>query len=248
MTLREVWGTPLSSDNMSTIWEGLQCTLVLSLEAIALATVLGFLLCMARMSSSFLIRKLATGWLAIFRNTPLLVQLLFWYFGFPSLLPESLRNVLMIPTEWNVLGTVWDSPSWEFVSSLVGLTLYTAAYIAEECRAGVATVSQGQWRAAQALGMSLGQTWRSVILPQALRTMVSPLLGQYMNVVKNSSLAMAVGCAELMYSASSINDTTQKTFQVFAIATALYIAIVLVFELINILLSACIKPLHGSRS
>lgn len=248
MTLRDIWGTPLSPDNMSTIWDGLQCTLVLSLEAIALATVLGFLLCMARLSSFAWVRGLAAGWLAIFRNTPLLVQLLFWYFGFPSLLPESLRNALMIPTEWNALGTVWESPSWEFVSSLVGLTLYTAAYIAEECRAGVATVSKGQWRAAQALGMSPMQTWRCVILPQALRTMISPLMGQYMNVVKNSSLAMAVGCAELMYSASSINDATQKTFQVFAIATALYIAIVLIFELINILLSACVKPLHGQRN
>lgn len=248
MSLLSLWGEPLAPQYTDMIWSGLQCTLVLSIESIALALVLGLLLCVARMSPLAGIRGLAIGWLALFRNTPLLVQLLFWYFAFPALLPMPIRMALMTPTEWTLLGTVWESPSWEFLASLIGLTFYTASYIAEECRAGVATVSKGQWRAAQALGMTSGQAWRSVIMPQALRAVVSPLMGQFMNAIKNSSLAMAVGYAELSYVCGQINDATQRTFQLFGIVTVLYIATVAVVELLNALLNAYITPLHGRRS
>lgn len=245
MSLLSLWGAPLAPQYTELIWSGLQCTLVLSLESIALALVLGVLLCVARLSSLAWVRGLATSWLALFRNTPLLVQLLFWYFAFPSLLPASVRMVLMTPNEWTLFGTVWDSPSWEFLASLMGLTLYTAAYVAEECRAGVATVSKGQWRAAQALGMTASQSWRSVIMPQALRAVVSPLMGQCMNAIKNSSLAMAIGYAELSYVCGQINDATQRTFQLFGIVTALYLVTVAVVELINAAINAYMTPLHG---
>lgn len=247
MSLLPFWGEPLAPQYVDLIWSGLQCTLVLSIESIALALVLGLLLCIARMSPLAIVRSIAVGWLALFRNTPLLVQLLFWYFAFPSLLPFSVRTVLMTPTEWTIFGAVWDSPSWEFLASLIGLTLYTASYVAEECRSGVATVSKGQWRAAQALGMTAGQAWRSVILPQALRAVVSPLMGQFMNAIKNSSLAMAVGYGELFYVCGQINDATQRTFELFGIVTVLYIATVAVVELINAVVTACMTPLHGRR-
>ncbi|WP_414502497.1 amino acid ABC transporter permease [Zymobacter sp. IVIA_5232.4 C2] len=248
MSLLSLWGEPLAPQYTDMIWSGLQCTLVLSIESIALALVLGLLLCIARMSPLAPVRGIAIGWLALFRNTPLLVQLLFWYFAFPGLLPQSVRLVLMTPAEWTLFGTVWESPSWEFLASLIGLTLYTASYVAEECRSGVATVSKGQWRAAQALGMTSGQAWRSVILPQALRAVVSPLMGQFMNAIKNSSLAMAVGYAELFYVCGMINDATQRTFELFGIVTVLYIATVGVVELLNAILTACMTPLHGRRN
>ena len=245
MSLLSFWGEPLAPQYTDLIWSGLQCTLVLSIESIALALVLGLLLCIARMSPLAIVRGAAIGWLALFRNTPLLVQLLFWYFAFPGLLPDTVRMALMTPTEWTLWGSVWDSPSWEFLASLIGLTLYTAAYVAEECRAGVTTVSKGQWRAAQALGMTSGQAWRSVILPQALRAIVSPLMGQCMNAIKNSSLAMAVGYGELFYVCGQINDATQRTFELFGIVTVLYIATVAVVELVNAVVTACMTPLHG---
>lgn len=248
MSVLSLWGEPLAPQYTDMIWSGLQCTLVLSIESIALALVLGLLLCIARMSPLAPVRGIAIGWLALFRNTPLLVQLLFWYFAFPGLLPQSVRLVLMTPAEWALFGTVWESPSWEFLASLIGLTLYTASYVAEECRSGVATVSKGQWRAAQALGMTSGQAWRSVILPQALRAVVSPLMGQFMNAIKNSSLAMAVGYAELFYVCGMINDATQRTFELFGIVTVLYIATVGVVELLNAILTACMTPLHGRRN
>lgn len=245
MSLLSLWGEPLAPQYTDLIWSGLQCTLVLSIESIALALVLGLLLCIARMSPLAAVRAAAIGWLALFRNTPLLVQLLFWYFAFPGLLPDAVRMALMTPAEWTLWGSVWDSPSWEFLASLIGLTLYTAAYVAEECRAGVATVSKGQWRAAQALGMTSGQVWRSVILPQALRAIVSPLMGQFMNAIKNSSLAMAVGYGELFYVCGQINDATQRTFELFGIVTVLYIATVAVVELLNAIVTACMTPLQG---
>ena len=247
MSLMSLWGAPLAPHYMALIWSGLRCTLVLSIDAIALAMVLGLLLCVMRLAAQRWMRTLAVVWLSIFRNTPLLLQLLFWYYGVPGLLPNGLRQWLMTPSEWTLFGSVWDGPSWEFLSALIGLTLYTSAYLAEECRAGVAGVSAGQRRAAHALGMSSAQTWVYVVLPQALRLVVSPLMGQFMNAIKNSSLAMAVGYTELSYVSDSINTETLKTFQVLSIVTLLYIATIAVVELANAALSAWMIPLNGQR-
>ncbi|MBN0252578.1 ABC transporter permease subunit, partial [Pseudomonas aeruginosa] len=111
----------------------------------------------------------------------------------PALLPEALVSWLNTPHETPLL----DWPSFEFLAGAWGLTLYTSAFVAEEFRAGIASVRPEQRAAGLALGLTQRQVWRVVVLPQALRTALPPLLGQYMNALKNSSLAIAIGLAEL---------------------------------------------------
>ncbi|AOY02131.1 amino acid ABC transporter permease [Jeongeupia sp. USM3] len=204
--------------------KGFGLTLQISLFTIVLATLLGLLLAAARET-----RWLAApciAWMSLFRNTPLLVQLFFWYFGAASLLPEAWMDWLNTPRD--AFGVPW--PSFEWIAALFGLTLYTAAFVAEEIRAGIRGVGRGQRAAAAALGLTGWQAFRWVILPQALRIARSPLFGQYMNVVKNSSLAMAIGLAELSYASRQVETETLKTFQAFGVATLLYMAGVMMVQ------------------
>ncbi len=183
-------------------------------------------LAIARLSRRRLLSWPARAYLALFRNTPLLVQLFFWYFGVPALLPEALVSWLNTPHETPLL----DWPSFEFLAGAWGLTLYTSAFVAEEFRAGIASVRPEQRAAGLALGLTQRQVWRVVALPQALRTALPPLLGQYMNALKNSSLAMAIGLAELSYASRQVETETFKTFQAFGIATLLYIGAIALIE------------------
>ncbi|MFT3760573.1 amino acid ABC transporter permease [Thauera sp.] len=211
--------------------EGFGVTLLLSALVSVAATVLGLGLCLARVAQSRLWSWPARAWLSVFRNTPLLVQLFFWYFGASALMPENLLIWLNTPREWDLklFGVSW--PSFEYIAGFFGLTLYTAAFIAEEFRSGVRGVPAGQIAAAQALGFTPLQVWLNVVMPQAFRISLPPLLGQYMNAVKNSSLTMAIGLAELSYASRQVETETFKTFQAFGIATTLYILTIIVIEL-----------------
>lgn len=124
-------------------------------------------------------------------------------------------------------------PAFEYIAGFTGLTLYTAAFIAEELRSGVQSVSIQQRFAATALGMKASQMWRYVIFPQAVRNAFPSLLGQYMNTIKNTSLTMAIGVAELSYAARQVETETFKTFQAFGIATILYILAIVVLEVVG---------------
>ena len=126
-------------------------------------------------------------------------------------------------------------PSFEFIIGLIGLTCYSSAFIAEEFRAGIMGVSNGQEQASLALGLTRWQSMRFIILPQSFRIAFPPLIGQYMNIIKNSSLTMAIGVLELSYVSRQVETESLKTFQDFAVATFLYIfAIVIVGTLGNI--------------
>lgn len=113
---------------------------------------------------------------------------------------------------------------------MVGLTLYSSAFIAEEIRAGIGGVARGQKHASLALGLTPWQAIRYVVLPQALKIAMPPLLGYYMNIIKNSSLTMAIGVAELSYASRQVETETLRTFQAFGVATVLYIAIIALIE------------------
>ncbi|MDA8522722.1 amino acid ABC transporter permease [Acidovorax sp. NCPPB 4044] len=204
--------------------DGWLMTLWSSLLVIAASTVLGAALAAARESGrASLVR--ATGiYLSLVRNTPLLVQLLFWYFGLPSLLPEGVLEWLNGAHALTLFGMVvarW--PSFEFLAALAGLVLYSAAYVGEDIRSGLRGVPGGQRAAALALGFTPGQALRHVVLPQALRIAAPPLIGQGMNILKNTSLGMAIGLVELSYRARQVEAETWKTFQVYGISTLLYI-------------------------
>ncbi|ORF46009.1 amino acid ABC transporter permease [Gilliamella apicola] len=217
------------------LWDGFLVTLAISFFTIIFSTILGFLLVIAQQSRIKLIKGIVLGYNAIFRYSPLLPQLFFWYFGIGNLLPTEFKIWLFDEPQIQLWFFTLKMPSFEFIIGFIGLTCYSSAFIAEEFRAGIAGVSVGQQQASLALGLTWWQSMRFIILPQSFCIAFAPLIGQYMNIVKNSSLTMAIGVLELSYVSRQVETESLKTFQDFAIATFLYIlAIVIIGTLGNI--------------
>jgi general L-amino acid transport system permease protein len=222
---------------------GLANTLTVSLIGIVVATLLGTLIGLARLSPNLLMRGLAAAYVEFIRNVPLLVQLFFWYALITETLPgprdalSPLPGVFLsnrgifFPTfasvpeldGFNFSGGMAVSP--EFAALLVGLATYTAAFIAEIVRAGILAVSRGQVDAAYALGLTRGQATRKVVLPQALRVIVPPLTSQYLNLTKNSSLAVAIGYPDLVSIANTTMNQTGQAIEGVAVIMAVYLSI-----------------------
>lgn len=234
MDLYELMSTILDREYLEWLWDGFLITLGISLLAIVASTVLGLFLAGLRDSNVKIFKGLVIGYCALFRNTPLLVQLFFWYFAVGKYLPEGWMPWLNTHHEIALFGATFVWPSFEFLSGLFGLTLYFAAFISEEIRAGIRGVARGQKYAGLALGLTGWQSMRYVILPQAFRIAFSPLLGQYMNIIKSSSLTMAIGVAELSYASRQVETASLKAFQAFGVATALYIAVIALIEAFGI--------------
>lgn len=292
---------------------GLSNTLRVAVVGIVMATVLGTLVGVGRLSKNFLIRTVCSTYVEIFRNVPLLLQLFIWYFVMTELLPaieEPLRplpglffskNGLQFPipvwadghwltiagvvlgalgawfwsrqakrhmfdtgvqrpvfwpgvvivivagllgwlvggmpggidapekTDLNVIGGGAVTP--EFLTMLVGLTIYTASYIAEIVRGGIQSVPFGQHEAAAALGLSRGQEVRLVQLPQALRVIIPPLTSQYLNLTKNSSLAVAVGYPDLVSISNTSLNQTGRAIECISLVMACYLTLSLLTAL-----------------
>ncbi|MBW4544680.1 MAG: ABC transporter permease subunit [Symplocastrum torsivum CPER-KK1] len=294
---------------------GLINTLRVSAIGIILATLLGLVVGVARLSDNWLVRKLALVYVEIFRNTPLLLQLVFWYTVFnklpaldaqtaPSLIPfyftkrgmavpwinpTSGTGIWLILLASGILAAAWlgrwrtrlrveqGIPSkrllWsggaiasaallaliisrtapfnltiprvegtqllgglqlspEFSALLIGLTIFTASFIAEIVRAGIQSVPKGQGEAARALGLKSGIITRRVILPQALRVIVPPLTSQYLNLAKNSSLAIAIGFPDLYAVSNTTLNQTGRAPEVFLIIAGTYLTISLTISLL----------------
>jgi polar amino acid transport system permease protein len=144
------------------------------------------------------------------RNVPGLVQIFVWYFGVPQLLP----------TEWQR----WiNRNDGEFILSCIALTLYAAAYMSEDLRSGLRSVAPGQRDAARSLGMTNAQVLRLVLLPQALRNALPPLVNQTLALFKATSLAMTVGVAEFMHATRQMENETYRTFEAFMVASVGYL-------------------------
>ncbi|MBZ9667323.1 amino acid ABC transporter permease [Pseudomonas sp. LMG 31766] len=297
------------SDSYSRVFlVGLLNTLLVSFIGIVLASILGFLLGVARLSPNWLISKLATVYIEIFRNIPPLLQILFWYFAVFLALPgprqslgvgeafflnsrglympapgpsesfglfavvllativgiialgrwakkrreatgqifpllwTSLALIVVLPGLTVLIGgnpLVWSVPEltgfnfrggWVMIPELMALTLaltiYTAAFIAENVRSGIMAVSHGQTEAARSLGLRPGVTLRLVIIPQALRVIIPPLTSQYLNLAKNSSLAAGIGYPDMvsLFAGTVLNQTGQA-IEVIAITMSVYLAI-----------------------
>ena len=232
-----MFGELLAPHYLHWLLDGFILTLILSLLTCLVATGLGFLLCLARISPSRVWSWPARAYLALFRNTPLLVQLFFWYFAVTAMLPEGLVMWRNQPRSLSVGQFEIEWPSFEFIAGFWSLMLYTAAFICEEFRAGISSVRIEQRAAGLALGFKPAQVWRYIVFPQALRTALGPLLGQYMNALKNSSLTMAIGLAELSYASRQVETETFKTFQAFGFATLLYVASIALIEVIGQLIA-----------
>jgi general L-amino acid transport system permease protein len=295
-------------------WVGLLNTLLVAVLSIALATPIGFLVGVARLSPNFLLSRLALVYVELMRNTPLLLQLLFWYNAVLKALPGPRQSLslggfaflnnrgLYLPRAvfgdgaagvglalvlgiaaatayavharrlqartgrlspvapaatlailappvlayfafgrpisfsyaelhgFNLRGGVQLYP--EFVALVFGLSTYTAGFIAEIVRAGVASVPHGQSEAAAALGLPRGRTMRFVVVPQALRLIIPPLTSQWLNIVKNSSLGVFVGYPDLvLVFAGTVLNQTQAAMQVMAVTMGVYLAISLLISL-----------------
>jgi general L-amino acid transport system permease protein len=296
---------------------GLVNTLVVSGLGIVLTTIVGVLAGVARLSSNWLINTFAAAYVGVIRNTPLLLQLMFWYFGVVIQLP-AVREAIQLPgplfltqrgiymtwgeetgtfPAWRVflllafisIFVIWYllraaqkrasiplSPWWslayllvplsliltgfviqpepplratvpeltglnfrgglrltpEFAALLFGLVIYTGAFIAEIVRAGIQAVSRGQVEAARSLGLTTGQTLRLVVFPQALRIMIPPVTSQYLNLAKNSSLAIAIGFPDLFSVAGTVFNQTGAAIEIITIMMLSYLSISLFTSLL----------------
>jgi general L-amino acid transport system permease protein len=296
---------------------GIVNTLVVSAIGIVLATILGVLAGIARLSTNWLVSQVAGAYVGVFRNTPLIIQLMFWYFSVilqlpavreAAVLPGSIfltkRGVYMpwptatstytswAPFVWFAIISIvllwvvffiyarrtgrgvpvyaylaylllpgailwigaalqpqspleWNIPALsglnfkggktltpEFTALLVGLAVYTGAFIAEVVRAGIQAVSKGQMEAARSLGLTSGQTLRLVILPQALRVIIPPLTSQYLNLAKNSSLAIAIAYPDLFSIAGTIINQTGAAIEGMMIMMVSYLSMSLFTSLL----------------
>ncbi|ANH76505.1 amino ABC transporter, permease, 3-TM region, His/Glu/Gln/Arg/opine family domain protein [Ralstonia insidiosa] len=221
---------PLPPRYLGWMLEGFGMTLLVSAAAIAGGLALGLLLTALRASSQPWLTVPARGLVGFLRKTPLLVQLFFWYFGAAQLLGE---NVVGAITGWNGIalgGWRLPAPSFEFLAAAFGIALYAGAFFSEELRAGIRAVPRGQREAALSLGFTPRAAFLRVVLPQALRVSALPLLGQCANTIKNTSLAMGIGLAELSYSARQVETDTLLAFQAFAVATVLYAVVILLLQ------------------
>ena len=239
-------------------WRALLAGLVNTLRAVvcglAGATLLGLLTGMAAFSSNGLVRLLARGYVELIRNIPLLVQLVFWYFVVFLSLPNG-EAAIQIPglvlaksglylagpgegLRWtlpHLVNGVWQAPlrlTVEFGALLTGLIIYSGAFIAEVIRGGIAAIPKGQWEAAASLGLGWFNTFRLIILPQALRVIVPGLNTQYISLAKNSSLAVAVGYTDLYSVAETTLNQTGRAVEVYLLLLAAYLSLDLLISLI----------------
>ena len=222
---------------------GLWNTFRVAAVGVVLATILGTLVGLARLSPNWLLSRIAAGYVETIRNVPLLVQLFFWYAIISENLPdpaEALQPLagvflsnrgIAFPTPWstpalsgfNFVGGAVLSP--EFAALLVGLVMYTAAFIGEIVRAGILSVGRGQVDAAHSMGLTRRAALRFVVLPQALRLIVPPLTSQYLNLAKNSSLAVAIGYPDLVSIANTAMNQTGQAIEGVAIIMAVFLSI-----------------------
>jgi len=209
------------------------------LAGLVTATVLGVLAGAARRSINPLLRQLAALYVGLIRQVPLLLQLLFWYFvallGLPRTNPSPLGSLLTLTNQGiSVLGV---HLSVEFTAVLLGLSVFTGASIAEVVRGGLDSVPRGQWEAFRSLGLSEAMGLRRVVLPQALPAILPGLTSQYLNLAKNSTLAIAVGYADLY----AVSDTTiTQTGR----AIEGFLLLLLSFLLLNLIINAAMQLLN----
>ena len=186
-------------------------TVAVSLTAWVIALVLGSFIGVLRTVSSRRVVFAASAWVEIFRNIPLLVQMFLWFFVFPELLPR----------EWG-LWVKQDMPAKEFLTAAICLGLFTSARIAEQVRAGIQSLPRGQTYAGLAMGFTMPQVYRYVLLPMAFRIIIPPLTSESMNIVKNSSVAFAVSISELTLFALQAQEETSRGIEIYLGVTALY--------------------------
>jgi polar amino acid transport system permease protein len=198
--------------------QGLVLSLQLTAASFVIALPLGALLALMRTAPVAPLRLLGATVVEGIRNVPLLAHLLFWYFAFPELLPEAAREFLYA-----------HNP--EAVCSVIALSLYSGVHMAEDIRSGIRAVPPSQLEAARSLGLGRIAAVRLVLLPQAFRASVPPLLSQTVNLWKDTSVATVIGAAEMMYQAARVETASFRSVEAFTFATLAYLTVSLLISL-----------------
>jgi glutamate/aspartate transport system permease protein len=198
--------------------EGLKITVELSLASWCIALLWGSVMGVLRTVPNRILYGIATVYVEVFRNVPLLVQLFIWYWVVPELLPTGLGD------RFKQLGPVLQP----FIAATLCLGFFTGARICEQVRAGIESLSKGQKAAGLALGFTLPQTYRSVLLPMAFRIIVPPLASEMVNLVKNSAVASTINLLEAAAMSRQLVDYTARAYESFTAVTVLYIAVNLI--------------------
>ena len=192
---------------------GLGWTLVTALAAWVIALVIGAIVGTLRTTTMPWVVRLGNAYVEIFRNIPLIVQMFLWFFVFPELLPKGMGDAIkQMPPPWG-----------SFIPAVLCLGIFTSVRVAEQVKAGIQSLPRGQRMAGTAMGLTQAQTYRYVILPQAFRIILPPLTSEFMNIVKNSSVALTIGLMELTARARSMQEMSFQVFEAFAAATVIYL-------------------------
>lgn len=219
------WGVLAREPYLEWLVAGFGWTISVSLAAWVLAFTLGSVIGILRTTNNKILRGIATGYVELFRNIPLLVQMFLWYFVFPELLPQE--------------AGMWvkrEMPMPQFTTAVVCLGLYTASRVAEQVRAGIDSIGQGQRHAGLAMGLTPGQVYRYILLPVSYRIILPPLTSEFLTIFKNSSVALTIGVLETTAQARQIEEYTFQGFEAFTAATVLYILVTSIVMLLMRLL------------
>jgi glutamate/aspartate transport system permease protein len=201
---------------------GLGWTLVTALAAWVIALLVGAVIGTIRTTPIKWLVRLGNLYVEIFRNIPLIVQMFLWFFVVPELLPQAIGDwIKQMPPPWG-----------SYVPAVMCLAIFTSVRVAEQVRAGINSLPRGQRMAGVATGLTEAQAYRFVILPQAFRIVLPPLTSEFMNVIKNSSVALTIGLLELTGRARAMQEFSFRVFEAFTAATIIYLLTNLVVVLL----------------
>ncbi len=206
---------------------GLEMTVALSLSAWIMALAFGALAGVLRTVPNRFLSGLAAVYVEVFRNIPLLVQLFIWYFVLPELLPPA----------WGNAFKQMNPVAQQFIAAVVCLGFFTSARVCEQVRSGIESLPRGQKNAGLALGLTLPQTYRHVMLPMAFRLIVPPLTSEFLNIFKNSAVASTIGLLELAAQGRQLVDYTAQPYESF-------IAVTLFYMLINVVVMTAMRKVE----
>jgi polar amino acid transport system permease protein len=202
----------LNAEFAKMLVHGVQLTLVIAFCSWLLAMSLAVILLVVRLTPSRTAERVVAGYISYHQNVPTLVQLMLWYFGISSLMPDAVQGWL-------------GEHSGEAVFAVIGLGLCQAAYFSEDLRSGLRSIAPGQAESARALGHSYIGAMRHVLMPQAVRNALPALVNHSVSLFKNSSLAMAIGVAELTHAVKEVENLSFRAFESYLLATVMYLAL-----------------------
>ncbi len=192
---------------------GLGWTLATALAAWVIALTIGAIIGTLRTTPLKWVVRAGNLYVEIFRNIPLIVQMFLWFFVVPELLPQGLGDwIKQVPPPWG-----------SYIPAVLCLGIFTSVRVAEQVKAGIQSLPRGQRFAGTAIGLTEAQTYRYVVLPQAFRIILPPLTSEFMNIIKNSSVALTIGLLELTGRARAMQEFSFRVFEAFTAATVIYL-------------------------